>query len=323
VQGGHKKALSFTHNYDSVSKGLSPNTFFCSLQNTRHKGPPLVLDQIRELLPIIPDIALAGEISERGINFPVTEAIISNLNQAGAGPRTIQVLRSYKYNRLPSVVFNYSQLEVYQGDAIKIYANVSDPDGDELLYFWAASAGEIQGEGPISILDTSKLYPSDKAVQVSVSLTVIDRKGGSDSYSKSVTVQSRTTTTKPHGAATEFQRLQSQIKNSQQAIVDGKYIVVDIRREPSEVNDDSGFIEVTLDVSGPAATISSLTGSLPGKPCRVDVVARDNLAEYSFKEPPGSFNAWSGLAVRVRPKDMRRAIRFGIYWQILGYVVKR
>lgn len=281
------------------------------------KQPPLVLDQIRELVPILPDAALAGEIRDRGINFQMSEEIINGLKRTGAGSQTVRVLSSFISNRPPSVMLTIDQPDIQQGETLTVFADAKDPDGDELQYYWASSAGTITSDGAIGKLDTRGIVMSSNSIQAIVSLTVSDRKGGTDSYTRSITVRRRVARTAPGEGSSETTNIQSKPTTIQEASTEGKYTLVRLEGQPSDIAGAWGFIEVVFSTVGVVPTIRSVTGILPAVPCRVDIVARENVAEYSFKEPPGTFNQWRRVLVRVRPKDPKRVIRFAIYWQVL------
>lgn len=96
---------------------------------------------------------------------------------------------------------------------------------------------------------------------------------------------------------------------------EGKYLVVVLTGSTGEITAASGSIEVTLDNS--SINGRRVTGLLTGYPCRVDFVPLENVAEYSFKEAPGINNQWRKIAVRVRPGNRSRPVRFLINWQVI------
>jgi hypothetical protein len=55
----------------------------------------------------------------------------------------------------------------------------------------------------------------------------------------------------------------------------------------------------------------------------VDLLPRENVAEMSFKEPPGTINQWRKVLIRVRPKDSKRIVRLAVYWQALEPGLRR
>jgi hypothetical protein len=83
------------------------------------KQQSLSVDQIRELIPILPDPALAGEIRDRGINFTLTKEIINELKQKGAGPQTIQALSIYLPKAALNIISTPPECDVYLDDAYR------------------------------------------------------------------------------------------------------------------------------------------------------------------------------------------------------------
>jgi hypothetical protein len=103
-----------------------------------------------------------------------------------------------------------------------------------------------------------------------------------------------------------------------QVAAEGKYILIYLSGRSGDMESTVGPVDVTLGGdyirAGGAATV---TGMLTGFPCQVDFVKLENVAEYSFVEPPGTSNLWGRVVVRVRPKDSKRAIHFLINWKRL------
>jgi hypothetical protein len=50
-------------------------------------------------------------------------------------------------------------------------------------------------------------------------------------------------------------------------------------------------------------------------------VRLENVAEYSFVEPPGAANQWARAVVRLRPKESKRPMHFLINWKSLRSLV--
>jgi len=303
-------------NFDS-EKGSSLAT-----QEIASKHPPLMLDQIRELIPILPDVALAGEIESRGINFKIEADILQSLGTLKAGPQTIRALTAFISNRPPTVGINLSQTDAEVGQQVLIHSDASDPDGDPVQYYWAATAGRIYGEGPTVKLDTSGIPANSNNAQVTISVSVIDRRGGSDSYSKAITVRRSRPEVKP----VESEAGRPSAKPSRAPVepvpvgsvwIEDKLVLVEIDQGPGKSPTNWGFIEVKLSTTHTVALLHTVTGRLPGVACRVEFVNRENISEYSFKEPPGIFNEWRKMVVRVRPKVANRPMRFAISWQTI------
>jgi outer membrane protein OmpA-like peptidoglycan-associated protein len=78
------------------------------------------------------------------------------------------------------------------GDMLSIRGVATDPDNDPLTYTWTSSTGAIIGTGPQVRLNTTGLTagPGAPPVNVTFSLRVDDGRGGSDSDSRTVTVNS-------------------------------------------------------------------------------------------------------------------------------------
>lgn len=100
------------------------------------------------------------------------------------------------------------------------------------------------------------------------------------------------------------------------ASAEGKFILLSLRGRSGDTAHALGSVDVTLNVAQGGQT--SVSGMLPGYPCRVEFVKLENVAEFSFVEPPGIMNQWARVVVRVRPKDSKRTMHFQINWQTVG-----
>jgi TonB family protein len=90
-----------------------------------------------------------------------------------------------------------------------------------------------------------------------------------------------------------------------------KYLLLRLQGSSRDTAKTVGSVNVSL--GGPANNY--VNGSLNGRPCRVDFVKLENVAEGSIIEAPSPSNDWSAIVVRVRPKDeKRRPISFAINW---------
>ena len=98
---------------------------------------------------------------------------------------------------------------------------------------------------------------------------------------------------------------------------EGKFVVVTLTGRSGNTSGAVGAVEVTLSVAGGRAYATNVSGMLTGYPCRVDLVRLENVAEYSFVEPPGAANQWARAVVRLRPKESKRPVRFLINWKSL------
>jgi hypothetical protein len=95
----------------------------------------------------------------------------------------------------------------------------------------------------------------------------------------------------------------------------GKFVVASLSGRSGSATNAVGSVDVTLDANGGGA--GNVSGMLTGFPCQVDLVRLENVAEYSFVEPPGIGNQWGRVVVRLRPKDSKRAMHFLINWKSL------
>ena len=106
-----------------------------------------------------------------------------------------------------------------------------------------------------------------------------------------------------------------------QTSLDSKFVVVVLTGRSGDTISALGAIDVTLRVGGDQAQVTSISGMLTGYPCQVDFVRLENVAEYSFVEPPGEANQWARAVVRVRPKESKRSVHFLINWRSLRNTV--
>lgn len=94
----------------------------------------------------------------------------------------------------------------------------------------------------------------------------------------------------------------------------GKFLIVRMRGASGEMS-NVGSINVMAHKDG--AGRPDIKGSLSGRPCEIEFVRMANVAEYSLVETPGPSNQWSTVAIRVRPKDVKRQVHFVINWRSL------
>lgn len=99
-----------------------------------------------------------------------------------------------------------------------------------------------------------------------------------------------------------------------QTSFDGKFVEVILTGRSGDTSSAFGALDVTLSRGGQTWS-ANVSGLLTGHPCRVDFVRLENVAEYSFAEPPGVANQWARAVLRIRPKDSKRPIRFMINWK--------
>jgi TonB family protein len=96
--------------------------------------------------------------------------------------------------------------------------------------------------------------------------------------------------------------------------IEGKYLIVTLRGVSGDLA-AAGSISVAAGHASSAAT--EMSGSLNGRPCAIEFIRLENIADASIVESPGPSNQWSRIVVRVRPKDAKRLIRFSINWRML------
>jgi hypothetical protein len=289
-------------------------------RGAERKEAPLDFEQVRELIEPMPDAGLANQIRQRGINFKLSEALLVDLEKSGAGSETLRALRSLLSNNEPSVVLHVSQKETLPGETLTLTAEASDPDRDELLYRWLTNAGKINGNKSTVELDTSNINVDGGPVQVTVSVTVSDRKGGFASDRQTLTVANIAS---EGGYRKDAENGSSDKRDNEMLLetaTEGKYLIVKLTGKSSVTAGPIGSIEVSLNMRNGVAEVENLTGMLPGVPCRVDFVGLNNVADGSFKEPPGIDNDWGEVVLRIRVKDYKRIIRFVVGWKALNEV---
>lgn len=95
-------------------------------------------------------------------------------------------------NRPPTVNLEADKTEVVDGEPVQLFARAMDPDNDILIYTWTTSAGQLAGAGPHMTLKTTGINPTVGAppVDVTVSVTVDDGRGGYDTATRTIRVKS-------------------------------------------------------------------------------------------------------------------------------------
>lgn len=265
---------------------------------------PLDLSQVTDLLNVLPDRALAGQITKRGISFKLASQILDDLTRHGAGPQTISVLKSFLSNHPPSVTLTTAKPIISLGDRLEVTADANDPDGDSLIYKWSVTDGDIRGTGPRAVLYTNGVRVGSRPLQIALSVTVWDRRGGAVTGTKNI---------KLRGANSHIGEAMSVSARSE-----GKDILVHLTGSEESPSGTQGVIEIVIRPDALYPSVKSHSGNFPGVSCRVDFRGVENVGEYSFKEPPGVTNGWGEAVLRIRPKDKRRAVRFLLGWQVLG-----
>jgi hypothetical protein len=93
---------------------------------------------------------------------------------------------------------------------------------------------------------------------------------------------------------------------------DGKYLIVYLEGSSGAASKTVGSINVVT-----AAGQNTVSGVLSGRPCRVQFIQLENVAESSVVEAPGPSNQWARIVVRLRPKSSKRPVAFAINWTLL------
>ena len=264
---------------------------------------PLTLIQLQRLIQDAPDEAVRGELLRRGVNFKVTIELVDELKLMGVRRKALDILMAWISNRPPSVAINIPRTEIEQGEGLTLFADANDPDGDELEYFWFTTHGVIEGAGRVVKLDTLDISLASDALELTASVKVTDRKGDSDPVSRTVIVRRR-----------------EPIK----AMLEGHYLMVTLAGAHNQGPSQKGSMEIEIHMNDNVIERTYVTGMLPGRPCSVSVLARDdNVSDYRVKEPPGVGNGWRRMIVQVLPKDPKRVVRFAINWRVVERSSKR
>jgi hypothetical protein len=112
-------------------------------------------------------------------------------------------------------------------------------------------------------------------------------------------------------------RVQGDSAMTVETLKDGKYLIISLAGKSGDPSLAVGAVTVMLDANNNLFNAGNVAGLLPGFPCQVEFVRIENVAEYSFKEAPGTGNRWGRVVVRVRPKDAKRPVHFSINWRVL------
>ncbi len=202
-------------------------------------------------------------------------------------------------NNSPTVgQIDIDRTRINAGERVQLRANATDPDGDNLRYQWATSAGTISESGPNASVDTSGVNPTSGPIQVTVSLTVTDQRGGVATGSRSFMVGSPPPARPGPMSASVGQA--------------GEDVIVTLSNTPGRVDSPRGFVQVSVGAFGGGA---QATGFFPGVACSVSFGEKENVDEISFVEAPGPGNRFSRARVRVRPKKSKKPVRFVIIWR--------
>lgn len=204
-------------------------------------------------------------------------------------------------NNSPTVgQIEIDRTRINAGERVQLRANATDPDGDNLRYQWSSSAGTVSGSGPNVSVDTTGVNPSSGPIQVTVSLTVTDTRGGVATGSRSFAVVNAPPARPGPMSASVGQQ--------------GEDVIVTLSNSPGRVDSPRGFVQVSVGAFGGGA---QATGFFPGVACSVSFGEKENVDEISFVEAPGPGNRFSRARVRVRPKKSKKPVRFVIIWRAL------
>lgn len=88
-------------------------------------------------------------------------------------------------NRPPTISCSTDRSPIMPGERTGITSVASDPDGDPLTYSYSATAGQVTGDGPKAVFDSTGLAPGSYTVKCLVS----DGRGGTAGASTNVDVQ--------------------------------------------------------------------------------------------------------------------------------------
>jgi transposase-like protein len=190
------------------------------------------------------------------------------------------------------------------GERVSVSARASDPDNDELRYSWTSSAGTIRGSGSTVTLDTSGIEPDSGSIQVRLTVTVNDQRGGVATDSGFVMVTAEQRRPEPPRRAGPLSGYQA---------MEGEDLIVTLTGTPGAIEASSGMIDVT---AGAAGTVQ-ISGAWPSGPCRVNAGSQQNVDKISIVQSPLPSNGYSKVIVRVRPKNSKQSVRFTISWRAL------
>lgn len=108
------------------------------------------------------------------------------------------------------------------GDVLQVRARASDPDNDPLSYEWSVTGGSLIGSGEQVRLNTGGVTagPGAPPVNITISLTVSDGRGGTDSDSRSVIIYAVRRPEPIRAPDLVFRRGSARVTNQHKAVLD-------------------------------------------------------------------------------------------------------
>jgi Big-like domain-containing protein len=209
-------------------------------------------------------------------------------------------------NHVPAISsVDLDKTRVRVGERVSVNARATDPDNDELRYSWTSSAGTIRGSGATVTLETSGIEPDSGSLQVRLTVTVNDQRGGVATDSGFVMVTAERPRQPDPGP-------QPQALSASQS-TEGEELIVTITGGAG-ASPSTGSIEVTAGTLG--VHVSGVWP--PPRPCRLPLpVGLQNVDRATFAETPLRSNGYSRIVVRVRPKNSKQPVRLRILWQAI------
>jgi hypothetical protein len=104
---------------------------------------------------------------------------------SGNASCSVDVAVNKRPNRPPTISCSPERNPIIAGERVNIVSTASDPDGDPLTYSYSASAGQVSGNGPTGVFDSTGL----NAGSYSITCTADDGRGGRTSANTNVDVQ--------------------------------------------------------------------------------------------------------------------------------------